>query len=259
MKVADYKVANQYGKWCGRFTAKGRSFDGSEVRYHRVNCKCWDCAYCGPRKAGAYKNRIRELAEHHKLTRFVTLTLDPKKLGGDASDSVAYLRKCFDKFRTYLQRKFGRSIKYIAVLEFQKNGFAHLHLLVDRFIEQAWISQAWEALGGGSHVDIRMVDLHRVSRYLSKYLTKDLLMSAPKKSRRLTCSRGIQLLEKLGRRHKWTLLKESIRWVFGRRCAVAHDVELDRNDQLLSFVVPKLSGKSLRFGSPGFGWWQTNL
>ena len=40
-------------------------------------------------------------------------------------------------------------------------------------------------------VDIRYVDVHRVSRYLSKYLTKELLMSASLRSRRVTTSRGM--------------------------------------------------------------------
>jgi hypothetical protein len=35
-------------------------------------------------------------------------------------------------------------------------------------------------------VDIKLVDVHRVSHYLSKYLTKDLLLSAPSRCRRVT-------------------------------------------------------------------------
>jgi hypothetical protein len=54
------------------------------------------------------------------------------------------------------------------------------------------------------------VDLHRVSRYLSKYLTKELLMSAPLRSRRVTTSRGIKLFEKQPSEINWELLKVSI-------------------------------------------------
>jgi hypothetical protein len=49
-------------------------------------------------------------------------------------------------------------------------------------------------VGGGRIVDIRLVDMHRISRYLSKYLTKELLLSAPKRSRRVTVSRGYAIL-----------------------------------------------------------------
>jgi hypothetical protein len=59
-------------------------------------------------------------------------------------------------------------------------------------------------------VDVRFVDVHRVSRYLSKYLTKELLMSAPLRCRRVTTSRGIKLLVKTRTETTWTLVKVSI-------------------------------------------------
>jgi hypothetical protein len=74
------------------------------------------------------------VAEQLKLQRFVTLTLNPEKIEGD---SVIYLRETFNKLRTYLRRKYGSAPKYIAVLEFHENGKPHLHVLIDRFIEQA--------------------------------------------------------------------------------------------------------------------------
>jgi hypothetical protein len=100
---------------CGRFTLVGTSPDGKR-RYIRVDCKCWDCRYCGLRKAKRYKRAIRELAEAKKLNRFLTLTLDPRSM--DHQDPVAYINKVFGKWRTYLKRKFGVSITYIRVLEF---------------------------------------------------------------------------------------------------------------------------------------------
>jgi len=84
----------------------------------------------------------------------------------------------FNKFRVSLLRKFKCTVNYIAILEFHKSGIPHLHVLIDRFIAQRWISEAWSALGGGGIVDIRFVDVHRISHYLAKYLTKELLMSA---------------------------------------------------------------------------------
>jgi len=49
-----------------------------------------------------------------------------------------------------------------------------------------------------------------VSRYLSKYLTKELLMSAPLRCRRVTTSRSIKLFEKQPTEVKWELLRVSI-------------------------------------------------
>jgi hypothetical protein len=256
LKTADYAIAEQYGKWCGKWTAKGRSFDGSEVRYQRVHCKCWHCAHCAPKRAGAYRRGITAAAEAHGLTKFLTLTLDPKKLGGNAEHSCKHLRESFNKFRTYLRRKYGETVKYIAVLEFQQNGFAHLHLILDRYIPQAWIKKSWAAVGGGEHVDIRRVDEHRVAKYLAKYLTKQLNSDAPKGQRRVTCSRGIKLLVKLVKKHNWLLMRESIRWVFMRRCAVASGVVFDRNEVLQGFAVKTTDGGSLISDSPGYGCWE---
>jgi hypothetical protein len=174
--------------YCGCFTLVGKSQASQETQYQRLNCKSWGCGYCAPKRARRYKHAIRSVAEQLKLQRFITLTLDPQKIEGDP---VVYLRQTFNKLRTYLRRKFGSSPKYIAVLEFHENGKPHLYVLIDRFIEQAGLSAAWDAVGGGRMVDIRFVDLHRVSRYLAKYLTVDLLLSAPKGVRRVTCSWGL--------------------------------------------------------------------
>lgn len=239
MNSDHFRLADHYGKNCGKWTVSGRS--DKETVYHRLGCKCWDCAHCGPKRAGRYKHVIREAAERHKLTRFVTLTLDPKKLGDGATsgDSVKYLRDSFNKLRTYLRRKYGEAISYICVLEFQQNGMAHLHLLIDRYLEHEWLKRTWSAIGGGTHVDIRRaVGLDRVSRYLAKYLTKELLMSAPKKTRRVTCSRNILLNAKQKTSYVWRVMKQSIFWLYWQFEDIANKVEVDDWQILSSFSVP---------------------
>jgi hypothetical protein len=159
---------------------------------------------------------------------------------------VRYLRRVFNKFRVYLLRKYGRSIKYIAVLEFHKNGNPHLHILLDRFIKQQWISEKWSALGGGRIVDIKFVDVHRISRYLSKYLTKELLLSAPPRSRRVTTSRGIHLLEKKVSEITWRLLELSIFHLYWRyRSRVQNEVS-DETGLLFQFSIQIGSSDSPR-------------
>ena len=199
-----------------------------------MNCKCWSCRYCGPRKAKKYKYLIRQIAEREGLTRFITLTLDPSRIEGEA---VRYLRQVFNKFRLYLRREYGAPVKYIAVLEFQKSGNPHLHLLVDRYIHWRWIRTAWSALGGGTVVDARFVDVHNISRYLSKYLTKELLQSAPSRSRRVTTSRAIRLIEEKKNNSVWTLLKISIFFLFSRHWPEAQEVSLDDDGMLQSFAL----------------------
>lgn len=148
------------------------------------------------------------------------------------------MRGVFNKFRVYINRRYGQPIKYIAILEFHESGVPHLHVLVDRFIPQRWISESWSALGGGTIVDIRQVDTHRVSRYLAKYLTKELLLSAPERSRRVTTSRSIHINEKQPTETTWVRDRRSIFLLFFLLEEVAMDVELDEEDFIRSFDVP---------------------
>ena len=198
------------GKHCGRFSIQGSDPKSGRVRFRRVNCGCWTCFYCGPRRARRAKRAIRTVAEELGLSRFLTLTLDPSKVKCSGKESVPYLRECFDKFRRYLRRRFGEAPRYVCIVEFTKNGVPHLHILIDRYIEQAWISSVWERLGGGWRVDIRRVTVRNVSRYLAKYLTKDLLLSAPKGTRRITTARSIRLFPKFKSEINWEFVRATI-------------------------------------------------
>jgi len=156
------------------------------------------------------------------------------------------LRLTFNKLRTSMRRKYGSAPKYIAILEFHRNGRPHLHILIDRFIEQAWLSTAWDAIGGGRIVDVRFVDLHRVSRYLAKYLTMDLLLSAPKGVRRVTCSRGIALLESSPKSHRWSLIRTSIFYLYARLFLLAVQLQYDEDHVLSGFTISNLNAEGSR-------------
>jgi hypothetical protein len=67
---------------------------------------------------------------------------------------------------------------------------------VNVWLDQGWISRAWNAVGGGRIVHICMVDLHRVAAYVSKYVTKDSLADIPEGVRRFTASKGLVLWPK---------------------------------------------------------------
>jgi hypothetical protein len=124
----------------------------------------------------------------------------------------------------YLHRKYGVAPKYVAVLEFQKaTGLAHIHVAIDRYIDQAWAKKSWQAVGGGQHVDIRFKDPHRAGAYISKYLTKELLLSAPQGMRRVTTSRSIQLNKKRPSDYQWEVVKGPI----NRLRNYFHEVAID--------------------------------
>jgi hypothetical protein len=137
-----------------------------------------------------------------------------------------------------MRKRFKVAPKFISVMEFQKStGMPHLHVIIDRYIEQAWLKRAWMEAGGGEHVDIRGVSMRAVSHYLTKYLTKELLCSAPKRSRRVTVSRGITLNEKPEKTHTWSLLHSTIYSAFFGFMGVVDKADWDSDSVLWSFSV----------------------
>jgi hypothetical protein len=163
--------------------------------YKRSLCNSYTCDRCRKRKLCQLRYRIAEMATARRLTRFVTLTLDPSKIPTGIGSHL-YLRDCWRKMRVYIARRAGHSIEFIAVLEFHKSGIAHLHALIGVDLPQSWLSEAWQGVGGGRIVDIRAVDVHRIAPYLAKYLTKECLTSLPSGTRFFSCSRGIVLWPK---------------------------------------------------------------
>jgi hypothetical protein len=200
-----------------------------------------------------------------KLSRMLTLTLDARKLASVSElavffehleehkpkktacrcetctrlqvRSIKHIKNCWAKLRIYLKRRFGVAPTYIAVLEFQKStGFAHLHIVIDRYIDHAWARKAWQAVGGGQHVHIEEVNTRNTGAYLSKYLSKEMIQSAPLRVRRVTTSADIRLNEKMASELDWQICKSPIDRVYVLlREVVASEVRTD--GELDSFTV----------------------
>ncbi|MDD5261330.1 MAG: hypothetical protein PHD76_05715 [Methylacidiphilales bacterium] len=189
---------------CGKWSMRGVLENGT-TKYVRLGCKGWTCSRCGPKKATRVRHGIIQQATKQDLRRFLTLTLDPRNC--KAAESIPYIREVWRKFRVSLQRRLGKSVTFIAVIELQQSGYAHLHILIGQYVSQAWLSAAWDAVGGGRIVFIKQADIHRISAYVSKYLTKELLLAHNGgKYRRYTTSRDIKLFEKV-KNSAWTVIK----------------------------------------------------
>lgn len=208
----DSKKLNR-NKRCGFWSLEGEL--SNRTYYSRLRCKAWKCPRCGPKKVKQIRRGIIERATQKNLCRFLTLTLNPRYCTPDGS--ISYIRRCWNELRTYLKRRYKASISFIAVVELQQSGYAHLHILVDRYIEQSWIKKAWQAVRGGEIVDIRYVDIHRIGPYMAKYLTKEVFLApfAPRQ-RRYSTSRGIALISKTNP-GKWVLIKVPIEFLFTLR------------------------------------------
>lgn len=130
--------------------------------------------------------------------RFFTLT-SPGTEDGDTS--YEQFPERWKQFRMRVERRWGR-IEYIAVVERQKRGAAHVHVVYrGPFIPQQWLSRVAAECGFGRVADIRRSN-PKLMRYLAKYLTKELSdpkAGPPRYFRRVRWSRGWCVWEKRSR------------------------------------------------------------
>jgi diadenosine tetraphosphate (Ap4A) HIT family hydrolase len=163
-------------------------------------CGQWDCYCCGYRMRMNLVEEIEKLVrERPEMRRFLTLTLDPEKLPREVQEDdkalTEHLMETWRKFRTYIRREYGDfSFVWVKERGEENEKHWHLHVLVSRYLDQSWVSEAWSAVGGGEVVDIRRVErCEKVAHYLGKYLTKNALSDFPEDVQRYNSSEDIQL------------------------------------------------------------------
>jgi len=139
--------------------------------------------------------------------------------------------------RVVLARRYGASLPFVAVLEFQGSGIAHLHVLFGVYIPQAWLSEAWQSIGGGRIVDIRHVDVQRVAGYLAAYLSGEkiehTLQLLPSRGRIFTTSRSITLWGKK-QETGWMLCRMSL-WRLRNRATTVSQERFEPTETLKPF------------------------
>jgi len=196
-----------------------RGRKGNHSVYISMRCKRWTCSYCGPRKLHSLRIQCEKEALRLKLDKMMSLTLRPGMVGG-----YDLIKKYWAKFRARLKKKYPEAnYQFMAFVEPQKRGAAHLHILHNLFIPQAWISRVWEECGGGRIVDVRRQDIHHASFYLTKYLTKSFFLDMKARYRRVTCSRGVSLRPaKRFTDYSWNVLKYDFNQAFDRFSGDGH-------------------------------------
>ncbi|UBH14309.1 rolling circle replication-associated protein [Macrococcus armenti] len=148
------------------------------------------------------KNLIKDYILCNIFTEFWTLTFDPKKFGGEVSDELAY--STMHTFLKKLRRKYGK-FNYIAIPERHKSGQIHWHMVTGNLNvelidsgktfrnQKIYNCNEWEH--GFTNVQ-KMRSKSKVSSYVTKYITKDLLYSPVRKHKcKYWCSKGLELPE----------------------------------------------------------------
>ena len=135
------------------------------------------------------RNNIRRLVLHNFVTdnKFITLTFN-----NDNPFDIADIPSCNREFKKFIQRLRYRicGLKYIAVIEFQKRGAIHYHLLISiPRIDHAELSALW----GRGFVFIQALDqVTNIGAYMSKYMVKDIYDERLKGQKCYFTSKGLQ-------------------------------------------------------------------
>lgn len=142
------------GENCGRHLRMRTLDNGTQVIQY---CRKWECELCAAQMIRILIERVSLAFLRHNLTRFATLTLDPKKIPED-ENPPEYLMSCWSRFRKKLWRKMPE-LSWFWVLDVGKSDrHFHLHVLFNEFIHWKSLKGMWESAGGGKITDIRKAD-----------------------------------------------------------------------------------------------------
>lgn len=166
--------------------------DGVGFVVSPCGCRCWFCPECAPRKGRELRDRLMPKVREFRAVLMVSLTVDPHVFDGDPRLAWRYVRqsRCVSRLVRALDRAgLLHSRRFFYVVEWQKGGFAHFHMLLDAaFIPHEILSAMWNRFRprwAGDPAPGRpglgfvwvskggpMGRAHAV-RYLTKYLTKN--------------------------------------------------------------------------------------
>src|SRR5699024_8713617 len=157
------------------------------------------------RKQNLYKtkSKLRDYARNNHFDKFWTLTFDPKICG----ESDDYRFDEMEKWLHKMRKKYGR-FNYLAVPERHKSGQIHWHMMTGYF-EPKLIDSGkrykekiifncpeWE-FGFTNVQNVR--SKKKISNYVSKYITKDLMDSpARRNKKKYWASRSLELPRTFG-------------------------------------------------------------
>jgi hypothetical protein len=98
--------------------------------------------------------------------------------------------KEFQKFLRKLKKELKIEIKYLAVIEFQKRGAIHYHMLINMpYVPVKWLQRLW--VHGSLKINkIKHVD--NLGAYITKYMSKDNADERLKAVKGYNCSQGLE-------------------------------------------------------------------
>jgi hypothetical protein len=163
----------------------------------------WIFIRCINRFTEPYRNKLKKRARKLRKFRFdlkIELTLDPKKFF-TLKDEFDFLPPAWNKLRSWFIKRYGK-MEYLRILEIQKKGRPHLHILFSFYDDDSAsyfksfsredkyhkrfmafyndLKAEWGKIGGG-HIWVKPVKGNlKLVNYVLKYVNKTLDPSALK-------------------------------------------------------------------------------
>lgn len=134
------------------------------------------------------RNRIRQLISMNfdRGSKFLTLTF------GKVDFDICDVKACNNYFKKFIQRLRYRypELEYVSVVEFQKRGAVHFHMICNLpFVKKKELQEIW----GAGFIKINAIDkVDNVGAYVIKYMCKDTEDKRLQGLKAYNCSKGLK-------------------------------------------------------------------
>lgn len=158
----------------------------------RADCDSWNCPECAARMRERWILRAeigaRALLGDGLRLDFVTIT-SHERLKTFAATEIVW-RDAWDRLYKAIRRK-AEIFEYMVIPEKHQDGRMHVHALWTAGVSQKWLKDNARKRGLGFMADVRRVEtVQNATRYVTKYIGKDLGDEVPPHFRRVRVSRN---------------------------------------------------------------------
>lgn len=157
-----------------------------------ADCDSWKCEECAEKLKSRWQMRAEIGARAFLLAGvrvdFITITSHERLKTFEACNAA--WGDAWNKLHARLKRK-ADVCEYMLIPERHKDGRMHVHAIWTFGVSRRWLKDNARACGLGYQADVKPCeDVWRVTRYVTKYISKSLGGDAPPRFRRVRVSSG---------------------------------------------------------------------
>lgn len=171
------------------FKVGKRSIDKRDAKVRKKNPECYESSIMRTRTT------ISDICICNNFDLFCTFTFDPKRFN---SKKIAYCKMYMNNWCRNQKQRHSKNLQYLIVPERHKSGAIHFHALIKNY--EGRLRDSGHKQGGrvifniphwrfGFSTAVKIDNQEAVSRYIRKYITKDMILLPGAK--RYYCSQGL--------------------------------------------------------------------